>query len=328
MSIVLATAIGPVKIPYLAILEIVASRIPHLDLGARSSLASFETIIIDIRMPRVLLAALVGSATAVSGVTLQGLFKNPMADPAVIGISSGAAVGGALAIVLGVSIGIFTIPVFAFIGAVGAVFLVFNIARVGGKVPVDALLLSGIAIATFLSAITSLLMYISGEDLHQIVYWLMGGLWARSWYHIAIVFFPISLGIAGIYIFARDMNVMLLGEESAQHLGISVENVKRILLVLVALIAGMAVAVSGIIGFVGLIIPHIVRIMMGPDHKILIPASALSGAIFLIWADTIARTIASPTEIPVGIITALFGAPFFLYLLRSRRKKVHSGLGC
>lgn len=327
VSIVLATAVGSVRIPLMAIIEIAASRIPFLHPEARSSSAAFETIIIDIRMPRVLLGALVGSASAVAGATLQGLFRNPMADPAVIGISSGAAVGGATAIVLGISIGIYTIPVFAFMGAVFAVFLVFNVARVGGKVPVDTLLLSGIAIATFFSAVTSLLMYISGEDLHRIVYWLMGGLWARSWHHVAIVFFPISLGIAGIYVFARDMNVMLLGEESARHLGISVENVKRILLVLVALIAGSAVAVSGIIGFVGLIIPHIVRILLGPDHKVLIPASAWCGAIFLIWTDLIARTIASPTEIPVGIVTALFGAPFFLYLLRKRKRTDYSGSG-
>lgn len=327
LSIVLATAIGPVKIPKMTILEIVASRIPLLDLEARSASKAFETIIIDVRMPRVMLGVLVGAASAVSGATLQGLFKNPMADPAVIGISSGAALGATAAIVLGVSFGIFTIPVFAFFGAAGAVFLVFNIARVGGKVPVDTLLLSGIAVATFLSAITSFLMYISGEDLHQIVYWLMGGLWTRSWQHVAAVCIPISLGTAGIYVFSRDMNVMLLGEEASRHLGISVENVKRILLVLVALVAGTAVAVSGIIGFVGLIIPHIVRILLGPDHRILIPASALCGAIFLIWADTIARTVASPAEIPVGIITAIFGAPFFLYLLRKRRKSVQPGCG-
>jgi iron complex transport system permease protein len=253
---------------------------------------------------------------------MQGLFKNPMADPYVIGISSGAALGATLAVVMGVQ-GIFSVPILAFMGAISSAFLVYNIARVDGQIRMETLLLSGIAVAIFFSALASFFMYVAGENLHQIVFWLMGGLWARGWDHVGVSFAPILIGILGIYVFARDLNVMQLGEESALHLGIEIEQVKKVLLALSSLIAGIAVSVSGIIGFVGLIIPHMVRIVVGPDHRILIPASALVGAIFLISADSIARTIISPAELPVGIITAFFGAPFFIYLLR-RKKRVIS----
>jgi len=245
-----------------------------------------------------------------------------MADPFIIGISAGAAFGASAAIFFGIRLGIYGIPILAFLGGVGAAFLVYKIARKDGTVPVETLLLSGIAVAAFLSALTSLLMYLAGEDLYQIVFWLMGGLWARNWDHVMIATLPIILGIMGIYVFSRDLNAMVLGEETAMHLGIEVESVKKILLFLASMITGIAVSVSGIIGFVGLIIPHIVRILVGPDHRILLPSSALIGGIFLIWADSLARTMISPTELPVGIITALFGAPFFIYLLISRKNTI------
>lgn len=313
LSIILATAIGPVSISPLSVLNVFMNKLSLHSTGIE------ETIILQIRLPRICLAMLVGAALAVSGTTMQALFKNPMADPYIIGISSGAALGASLAIASGTNL-LHAISIAAFVGGVGAAFLVYSIARVNGKVPVETLLLSGIAVAAFLAAITSLLMYLAGEDLHQIMFWLMGGLWARSWGHVAVSFPPIFLGILGIYVFARDLNVMLLGEEPAHHLGIEVEKLKKLMLVLASLIAGVAVSVSGIIGFVGLIIPHAVRILVGPDHRILIPTAALVGAIFLIWADTLARTIIAPTEVPVGIITAFFGAPFFIYLLRRRKR--------
>jgi iron complex transport system permease protein len=262
---------------------------------------------------------LVGSALAVAGAAMQGLFKNPMADPYVIGISSGAAFGATISIVLGVG-GVIFMPAMAFMGAISSAFLVYNIAKTDEGMQVETLLLSGIAVAIFFSALTSFSMYFAGENLHQIVFWIMGGLWARGWNHVAVAAIPISAGIIGIYAFARDLNVMQLGEESALTLGIDIESVKKILLALSALIAGVAVSVSGIIGFVGLIIPHMARIVVGPDHRILIPVSALSGAIFLIFADSVARTVLSPAELPVGIITAFFGAPFFIYLLRKRKR--------
>ncbi|ODS41832.1 MAG: iron ABC transporter [Candidatus Altiarchaeales archaeon IMC4] len=308
LSMLASTAIGPVSIP----LKGVFTALTNLNAQGTESI-----IISQIRLPRIILAALVGSALAVAGAAMQGLFKNPMADPYVIGISSGAAFGASIAIVVHLSV-----PVFAFLFAAGTAFLVYNIAKKNGRVPVETLLLSGIAVAAFFSAMTSLVMYLAGEDLHQIVFWLMGGLWGSDWGKVTVAAPFIFLGTIGIFVFSRDLNAMLLGEEHAQHLGIEVENVKKILLVLVSLITGIAVAVSGIIGFVGLIIPHIARLVVGPDHRILIPVSALIGAIFLVWADTLARTIISPTELPVGIITAFFGAPFFIYLLRRKRGNI------
>ena len=324
LTIVLSATLGPAQISPLVVLKILISRLPLVNgLVAPSWSIAEDTIVFQIRLPRVLLGILVGAALSVAGATMQGLFKNPMADPYIIGISAGAALGATSAMVFGLNIaGMYTIPLMAFIFAVGAIFLVYNIASVGGKLPVGTLLLAGIAVSLFLSAITSFMMYISGEKLHGIVFWLMGGLWGRSWDHVWMVLPWVCVGTGVIYIFARDLNVMLLGEEPAQHLGIGVEKLKKIMMVSASLVTASAVAVSGIIGFVGLIIPHIVRILVGPDHRILLPTSALVGGIFLVWADTLARTIIAPTEIPVGIITALFGAPFFIYLLRRRKRSM------
>ncbi len=322
LSIVLTVAIGPVPIHPSIVLNMFIGEMPIInDLVVPSWSTAEETIIFQIRLPRIILGMLVGAALAIAGATMQGLFKNPMADPFIIGISSGAALGATLAIVLGAYIfGIYTIPLMAFLGATTAAFVVYNIARVGGKVPVETLLLAGIAVGSFLSAITSFMMYISGEHLHQIVFWMMGGLWVSDWAQVRMALPLICVGMMILYFFAKDLNVMLLGEEPAQHLGIGVESLKKIMLICASLVTAVAVSVSGLIGFVGLIIPHMVRILTGPDHRILLPASALVGGIFLIWADTLARTIITPTELPVGIITALFGAPFFVYLLRTRKR--------
>jgi iron complex transport system permease protein len=283
---------------------------------------SYKTIIMDIRLPRILLAALVGCALAVSGVVMQGIFRNPMVDPFIIGLSSGAAVGASISILLGlsISIGIYSTPFLAFVGAGLTVFGVYFIARSKGKVRVETLLLTGIATGSFLTAVTSFLMYMANEQFRFLFFWLLGGLNKASWNTVAIAFSLILLGVIIIQFFAKDLNAMLLGEEPAMHLGIDTGSVKNILLIFSSLVVGTAVAFTGIIGFVGLITPHIMRILVGPNHRILLPASALAGAIFLIWSDTIARTILSPTEIPVGIITAFCGAPFFVYLLQKSKK--------
>jgi len=322
LTIVLTTTLGAAHISPFVVLKILITRLPLINNLIIPSWSIGEaTIILEIRLPRIILGVLVGAALGVAGTTMQGLFKNPMADPYIIGISSGAALGAISTIVFGLSIfGMYTIPLMAFMGAAAAIFLVYNIASVRGKLPVSTLLLAGIAMTLFLSAIISLLMYTAGEKLHGIVFWLMGGLWGRNWNHVMMAFPFILLGTTVIYIFARDLNVMLLGEEPAQHLGIEVETLKKIMILSTSLITAAAVSVSGIIGFVGLIIPHVMRILVGPDHRILLPSSALVGGIFLVWTDTLARTIIAPTEIPVGIITALFGAPFFIYLLRTRKR--------
>jgi len=280
--------------------------------------ASQEVIITDIRLPRVLLGALVGAALSTAGCAMQGLLKNPMADPYIIGMSSGAALGASIAFML-----LLPVQLISFVLAALTIFVVYNISKIAGKVPVDTLLLSGIAVGSLLSAITSLIIFIA-QSPHQIIFWLMGGLWTASWDKVKITAVMVIFGIFMLYRYSWNLNVMLLGEEQAQYLGVNIEHVKRYVLVFSALITAAAVSVSGIIGFVGLIIPHIMRILVGPDHRILFPASTLMGAIFLVLCDTFSRTIMDSVELPVGVVTAMFGAPFFIYLLRKRRENLYA----
>jgi len=311
LTIIITTAIGSTSIPPDIVSKILLSKFLSIE---KTWTAGQEVIVKDIRLPRVLLGALVGAALGTAGCAMQGLLKNPMADPYIIGISSGAAVGASLAFVL-----LLPVQIVSFVFAAISIFVVYNISKVGGKVPVDTLLLSGIAVGSLLAAITSLIIYTAGVP-HQIIFWLMGGLWTADWEKVKISAVMVIFGVLMIYKQGWNLNVVLLGEEQASYLGIDIEHVKRYVLLFAALITAAAVSVSGIIGFVGLIIPHIMRILTGPDHRILLPASALAGAIFLVSTDTLARAIMEPAELPVGIITALFGAPFFIYLLRKRRK--------
>lgn len=282
-----------------------------------------STLIFDVRLPRVLCAAIVGAGLSISGVVYQGLFRNPLADPYTIGASAGAALGATAAIVLGISfsvLGLTTLPVFAFIGCISAVFLVYSISRVGNKVPVQTLLLSGIAVSIFLSAIVSYLQTISPEKLHQSQFWLMGSFSYTEWTDILSVIIFIAGGGAAIYLYSRDLNLLALGEDEARHLGVDLEKVKKVLLVSSAFVTAAAVSISGLIAFIGLIIPHLTRLMVGPDHRVLIPSSMLMGSTFLILCDSAARVIVAPAELPVGVITAMCGGPFFLYLMRRKKK--------
>jgi iron complex transport system permease protein len=298
LSGLLAITIGPTSIP----------------LSSIGTDATSQMILFDIRLPRIIAALLVGGGLAAAGTTMQGLFKNSMADPYIIGTSSGGALGASLSIVL---LGGLGLPILAFLGATGATFIVYFIAIQRGRVPVETLLLSGIALSMFFSAILSFLMYISGKSLHQIMFWLMGGFWNVSWSDIAAaILIPVGCGI--LFIYSRDLNVLSLGEDEAIHLGVNVERLKQILLFLSAFVTGIAVSIAGAIGFIGLISPHVMRLVVGPDHRVLFPASMLAGGLFLMWADTFARSFAN--EIPVGVITAFFGAPFFIYLLKRRVK--------
>ena len=284
-----------------------------------------RTIIFTIRMPRVCMAVMVGMGLALCGASMQGLFRNPMAEPYVLGMSSGAATGAAFAIVLGAGgvFGAFAVPALAFIGATLTIFIVYSIARTEGRVPTETLLLAGIAVGFFLHAVVSFLKLIaSHEALRDVVLWLMGSFASSGWKDAAIAAPPIFIGCAVLMLLSQELNALQFGEETAMHLGMEVETVKRILLVAAALVTAVSVAVSGIIGFVGLVVPHIVRLLTGGDHRTLLPVSALSGGIFLLIADTAARTLNGPAEIPVGIITAAVGAPWFIYLLRRRKKAV------
>lgn len=326
-SIIFFSTIGSANISALDVLKIVTSQIPIIGREIDTTYISdtSETIILNIRIPRVLIAVVIGAALASVGTVFQGVFKNPMADPYVIGISSGAALGAGLVIIFGGSWIVYNISstsIGAFIGAVTTTFVVYWISRVKKKAPVTILLLSGIAVGQFLTAVLSFLMVIYTDDMSKIIYWTMGSFSGKSWEHLISIFIPLAICMIILNFFSRDLNIMLLGEESAQNLGVDVEKNKVILLIICSLMISISVAVSGIIGFVGLIIPHIVRLIIGPDHRVLIPASMLVGGIFMTFADTLARTIISPTEIPVGIITALFGGPFFIYLLRRTKKRI------
>jgi iron complex transport system permease protein len=251
---------------------------------------------------------------------MQGLFRNPMADPFVIGISSGAALGAVITLpleplLLG-SGAYYVAPFFAFFGALGAVFLVYGISRIGGRLPVETLLLAGVAVASFLSAITSILVYAYSRDVLNVLFWLTGSLGGAKWIDVCLVLVVCVIGTIILFFYARDLNGIVLGEETAMHLGIEAETVKKIILVVSSFITAASVVTSGTIGFVGLVTPHVMRIIVGPDHRILIPSSAIAGGIFLILCDTITRTL---IEVPVAMITALFGAPFFIYLLWRRK---------
>jgi len=282
-------------------------------------------IISMIRLPRVLLSVFVGIALASSGVIFQGLFRNPMADPFVIGVSAGAALGATIGLVFikGAGLaGISATALFALIGAIATTFLVYNIARIRGRVSVITLLLSGIALSAMLSAVTYLIMIFRAEDMAKIVFWVMGSFTSASWNNLIIMAPIVTVLVIISGFFMRDLNILSMGDERAVQLGVQTEKVKKILLVMASLIAAVAVSMSGIIGFIGLVTPHILRLIVGPDHKILYPTSAIAGGIVLLLSDTLARTVLMPREIPVGIITSIIGVPFFLYLLVKSKSNV------
>ncbi|UCC57613.1 MAG: iron chelate uptake ABC transporter family permease subunit [Candidatus Bathyarchaeum sp.] len=318
---------GYAHIPFDDILKILAKQVPGINYLVDSSdiTQTAEVIIMQIRLPRVICGALVGAALATAGVIYQGIFRNPMADPYTIGALTGASLGAALVIVLGVGVSLFgvnTLQILAFFGSITTVLIVYNISRVGSRVPVTTLLLTGIAISLFQNAIVTFLKVIAEEKLlHGLTFWIIGSLApTENWNNVWSILPFIVVGATISYFFARDLNILALGEDQAQHLGVEIEKVKRILLICGALITAAAVSISGIIGFVGLIIPHLTRVIIGPDHRVLLPTSAIVGASFLMICDAVARVIMGSGEAPVGIITALSGAPFFIYLLRRKRK--------
>ncbi|GAA0509122.1 vitamin B12 ABC transporter permease BtuC [Halorubrum aquaticum] len=354
--VVVSAGIGPVRIPPAEVLKVVLNAavvpagvefgaagagpiaLPGVEFAYRSPFAFpvddvHRRIVLLVRLPRILLAALVGFSLAAAGTVMQGFFRNPMADPSIIGVSSGAAVGAVAFIVFPVALSTtLTLPLlgavdlglsygagvslFAFIGALLAAFGVYAIATRHGRTPVATLLLAGVAVQTFLGAVISYLQLRAGESLRRIVAWLMGHLSGAAWSEVAIAALVVPPLFAVLLAYARDLNVLLLGEEEARGLGIDVERTKRVLLATSALITAAGVAFAGVIGFVGLIVPHMLRLVVGPDHRVLLPTAALSGGAFLVAADTAARS--GTAELPVGVVTAAVGAPFFVYLLVNR----------
>jgi iron complex transport system permease protein len=324
---ILSSTLGAANISFKESIYIILKNIPLLGSGVKIDIpATHSLIIMKIRLPRIVAATLVGAGLSVVGTSFQAMFKNPMADPYVLGISSGAALGGALAIVLGIAekfLGLGAVTLFAFIGALSSSLIVYNIARVGNKIPTTTLLLAGVSVSFFMSSIISMLMVFNRQAVEKIVFWTMGSLSTANWKENTILFMFIAVGTTIVYYFNKDLNIMLTGDESARSLGVNVEAVKKILLIISSLIVAAAVSFCGIIGFVGLIVPHAMRMLIGPNHKYLIPYSALGGALFLVICDTAARTLAAPSELPVGAVTALFGAPYFIYLLIRNKKRVN-----
>ena len=323
-AILLASAWGSVRIPVETIARMVATRLGLPGAGVATWPASWETIVFTIRLPRVILAGIVGAAFALSGATYQGLFRNPLADPYLIGVAAGAALGATVATVLRLPLPLYrfgAVQWCAFAGALLAVGAVYGLARVGGATPLTTLLLAGVAVSALASAANSFLMYWHGDKLLAVYGWLLGGFETASWAQVVQVAPYLLLGAAIMIPSARLLDAMQLGEEGAAALGIDVERLKLILIVTATLVTAAAVSVSGLIGFVGLIVPHVVRLIWGAGHRLLLPASLLGGAIFLILADGLARSILS-IGIPVGVLTALCGAPFFLFLLRRSRARL------
>jgi len=319
-AVVLSASVGAVTVPPAQVAKVIINHVPGLGTIYHFSIPeAVDRIVWQIHIPRMLLGALVGMSLAMAGAVLQGLLLNPLADPYMIGVSSGAAVGAGIAVLLGLS-GVFMgfgIPLFAFVSALAAVLAVYMLAYRGGTASILSFILAGVVIGSFMWAALTFMMTVASQNLETIVFWTMGSLAGADPWSRVLVLAPFALlGFFALYAFARDLNVFALGEESARYLGLEVESLKRILIGVVTLVTAAAVSVSGTIGFIGLMVPHIMRRLVGPDHRILIPCSALLGAVFMIAADGIARTAMAPTEIPVGVITALLGAPFFLYLLR------------
>ena len=283
-----------------------------------------RNIVFESRLPRVLCAMCIGAALSVSGAAMQGIFRNPMASPSVLGISSGAAFGACISMVLGFSIasGAFAIPSMAFIFSFVTLILVYSMARTKLGVPITMLLLSGIAIGAFFNGLVSLLHYYAGDKLVGVVFWLMGNISNCGWDQFYIIILPILVGSIILICYSTELNLLSLGDDQATNLGVNVERTRIIVLLAAALTVAGAVSVSGIIGFVGLIVPHIFRMLLGPDHRLLIPMSIVGGAIFMIVMDTLSRLIVAPSELPVGILTAILGAPFFIYILRTRKKEI------
>ncbi len=312
---IIAVTVGPAGIALPDLWKVIT--------GAEDANNLFAVILFRIRLPRIILSFLVGSALATGGVLMQGLIRNPMADPYIVGTSAGAGLGATIAMILNLNLnflGLSTVPLFAFIGALVTVFMVYKVSQHNGRIPVVHFLLAGMAVGFLLSALTSLLMVLGVKDYYKVVYWMMGSMAQGSWSEVKIIWPYLLIGLSTAIYLAKDLNLILLGEETAHNLGVNVERTKRISLITTALLTASAVSVSGVIGFVGLIIPHIVRLLIGPDHRKLVISASIFGGGFLMLSDTIARIAAAPLEIPVGVITALFGGPFFLYQLRTSRK--------
>lgn len=323
-AMTIGISFGSVPVPIPVLLQIIGKEIFHLPISADPDVM-LTNIVMNIRLPRVLLAGFVGASLAISGAGFQGLLRNPLADPYTLGISSGASVGAVLTIFLNISlpfIGLYTLPALSIVCSVLTMFCVLAFAKkMDRSMKVETIILTGIIFSSFLSAFISLMIALTGDELRQIIGWLMGSVSMRGWNYIAIILPFFIIGSLILIMNTSELNAMTFGEDRAKHLGVNVKRRKMWILIAGSMLTGAAVAVSGAIGFVGLVIPHFVRKIWGPDHKHLLPLSLLVGSGFLILADFVARSIIAPSELPIGVITSLIGAPAFALILLKRRRE-------
>jgi iron complex transport system permease protein len=323
-AIVISTGMGYLHISPVQVLQVISAKITGSKLPASMN-SVFGLVIMDVRLPRILTSALVGGGLAVAGGVFQAILLNPLADPYTLGISSGAAFGASMVLLLsivGISIPAWvSVPLFAFIGAILTLFAVFYLASSNNRLSSNTLILSGVIIASILAAGIGFIKYLADEKVGVIIFWLMGSFVGKSWTDVILTTVFTIPGLFVILYFSRDLNIMALGERSAETLGINTGKTRKILLIWASLITAICVSVSGIIGFIGLIVPHLLRHILGPDNRILLPACFLGGALLLLFADTITRAVL-PSEIPIGILTSLIGGPFFCYIFRKRQQGV------
>lgn len=326
---IVAVSVGSADISVSDSLRMVVSRIPFFGhfVDMSNIGTTYEIIIWKVRMPRIILSALVGGALAVVGTAFQGVFRNSLADPHILGVSSGAALGATFAMLMGASasisfFGLGAVGVFSFIGANVTVFFVYYVTKTAGSISTTNMLLTGTAVSTMLSAIISFLMTFHHDQIVSVYMWTMGSFSAATWEKVGFLSIFVVVGIIILLAYSGKLNVMMLGEEDAKSLGIDTNRVRRIIIIAASFLVAAAVSVSGIIGFVGLIVPHCVRMASGADNRRVMPYAFFVGAIFLVLCDTAARTIAAPTEIPVGIITSIFGAPYFIILLITGKRRI------
>ena len=319
--VIIAAALGPYTIPFSHTADILLEQI---GIGQAAAPDTEQAIVASIRLPRIALALVVGAALGVAGAVMQGLFRNPMADPGIIGVSTGGALGAVVAIATGAQAAFaLALPAMSFAGATGALVLVFAVASVGGRFSMSALLLSGVAVSAFIAAIISAIILFTEnlEAQRDMLFWLAGGLDASRWSDVRLSLPFVLFGVAVAVFMARDLNLLMVSDDEARSLGVRVGLTRNSLLLAASLITGTAVAFSGTIAFVGLIVPHALRLVTGADHRVLVPLSAIGGGVFMLAADTLARLVISPAEVSVGIITALVGAPFFLMLLARNKAR-------
>jgi iron complex transport system permease protein len=317
-----SVAIGQMQIPIVEVIGSICRKV-GLECGAAPSHPNADAALWEVRFPRVVLAVFVGASLAVAGAIMQGVFGNPLADPGIIGVSSGAAVGASLMIVTGLAAGsTFAIPLGAFVTGVGTALLIYTISRSRGRTEVVTLILTGIAVNAFAGAALALMTFAGTiNQREQIVFWQLGSLAGALWSSVATVLPLLVVGLVFAILIAGKLDLLSLGDDAARHLGIDIERLRIGSILIVALLTAAAVAFAGIIGFVGLVIPHLIRMLVGPGHRVLVPASALGGAMLLVLADTFARTAVAYAELPLGMLTALIGGPFFFFLLKSSRTK-------